>query len=234
MDTQILDGSAPSDDSKDGITLKLPPVRDDLVAKQVNTLLAMNNSTVANLAMLSNIDFESKGEYQRKEGGAREALEQTVLAVQSRLQSILNNEACWNLAERQTLEQHSVEVFELKKKSLRLSMAPHVRFKPNFQYLAGVEKWAVWIGDLGNEEQRILGTGDTIAEAIEAYDREFSTERAKRRRAQPTSGQTQQHEQNETRMDGTGNATASPDAAGQGPEDGDGSAPRRNTRGGRR
>lgn len=232
MDT-IIDAGPPADDSKDGIQLKLPPVRDDLVAKQVNTLLAMNNSAVANLAMLHNIDFESKGDYQKKEGGAKEALEQTVIAVQSRLQSLLHNEACWNLAERQTLEQHSIEVFELKKKSLRMSMAPHVRIKPQFRWLEAVGKWAVWIGDLGNEEQRILGVGDTMNEAIENYDKEFSTERTKRIVAQPTFGQTQQHEQ-KTRMDGTGNGGASGDAEEQGPESGDGQAPRRNPRGGRR
>lgn len=228
----ILDGSAPPDDSKDGIQVRLPSVRDELVARQVNTLLAINNSSVANLAMLHNIDFESKGEYQKKEGGAREALEQTVIAVQSRLQSLLHNEACWNLAERQTLEQHSIEVFELKKKSLKMGMAPHVRFKPNFQWLDGIQKWAVWIGDLGVESQRVLGTGSTLEEAISAYDKEFTQERAKGRLVTPF-GQTQQHEQT-THMDGTGNSATSPNAEGQGPEAGDGQAPRRNPRGGRR
>jgi hypothetical protein len=231
MDTPVLNGEAPPDDGNDGIKLKLPPIRDELIARQVNTLLAINNSSISMLATLHNVEFESSSEYFQTEGGALEAIEKTVVDTQARLQALLKDESCWNLAERQTLEQHSIEVFELKKQSLRMGMAPHVRFKPQFAWMPGIQKWVVWIGNIQVEDERVLGTGDTIAEAIANYDKEFDVRKADQRIAKPPFGQ-EQRTQNEqqNKMDGANDQNAAGNAGVEDTTDGDGRKTRRNPR----
>lgn len=196
---------------------KLPPVRDAVINQQVTTLLQIVGSCTGNLAVLEGNEVEIETVGGPADGGPKLALAQTIVQANQRLQDILSDKRCWDISERVTLEQHSVEVFELKKQSLRANMAPHTRFKPQFQWLPSFNKWMVWVGDLNNPNGHILGLGDVVEDAIAAFDRAFT-----QARKDQTINITQRPNEQATQVDRNRTSDPAGNAAGQNPPSGNG------------
>jgi len=160
------------------------------------TLQPQENITQAQVTHLLNIfipacnflladkmhDADSADVGGKNDGGARMAIENTVINVCSRLDTMLAEEPRWSLANHESLEDAFKQVYTQHARMLAEQAnayaeinSPHHNLKPTLVKIPE-GSWVAFLGDLSHIEDAIVGVGSCPAHAIEAFDAMFAGE----------------------------------------------------------
>lgn len=164
--------------------LSIPP-RDSISSLQVGTLLNALGLTGSMLRQLSEIDYDDdsgKPARQSMSGECKLALETTLINTCSRLDSLMNDTARWDIKVQDTLEgaQRKIIAEQIKFSRAQTALsesikAPHYERRP---HLAQAGRNGLWLAIEGNPENLldcIVGVGRSPEEANEAFDYFFKT-----------------------------------------------------------
>lgn len=114
------------------------------------------------------------------DGGARMAVENSVVKICDRLDSILQDKERWSMDAQQTLEGSLTEAYKQNAEASKAqaaayvdSISPHRQYEPKLMKLPNGD-WVAYLGDLCDLNNAILGMGASPAQAIAAFDGMFS------------------------------------------------------------
>lgn len=114
------------------------------------------------------------------DGGARMALENSLVNLCNRLDSIINDDRRYSLDPQKGLEAQLSELYArhtavLAQQEIMMQEqnAPHTRHAPKIMKL-GDGSWLAIIGSLSDLDNAIVGVGGCPAHALEAFDAAFS------------------------------------------------------------
>ena len=152
-------------------TMKMPPPRETIVSQQAQTLTSL---AIPFMQFIANANIAAeRGEVSKMDGGIKCAVESTLMAIAGRIEKLAADDRCWGVDGRVTIEQASLDVLQAKHAQTILAMAPHSCFQPNFRKLDSGH-WVVYLGNLDVPSERVTGVGESIAEALAAFDLEFT------------------------------------------------------------
>jgi len=118
----------------------------------------------------------------KNDGGARTAIENTVINVCNRFDILLAEEPRWSLANHASLEDAFKQVYSAHARMVTEQAnayaeinSPHHKLKPTLVKIPD-GSWVAFLGDLNDINNAIVGVGDCPANAIEAFDAMFAGE----------------------------------------------------------
>jgi hypothetical protein len=211
------------------------PNRENVTTAQMQNLLSVLSHT-ANFLIASQMhgpqDDDTGGT--ALDGGAKCAVETTIINVCSRLDAVLADGDRWNVTEHLKTEQALRSAYEQQGKMLEAQAAayaeittPHHRYKPQLVRMPD-KTWLAFAGNPDDLDNALCGIGDSPKQALEAFDELFSGRVPEHlagwlaaREAAETAGQkppsveeytqsqqnkkTESNEKNTPTVDGTGN-----------------------------
>jgi len=151
------------------------PSREQVTQQQMGALL----TSIATLLPYFHIDHEDwKGG--ALDGGTKIAVQNTLIGLCERIDSILADAQRWTLDEAQKLEtqlgdlytEHA-NVLRAQQEQLAYMGKPHVRHGPALFRLAD-GGWGAILGSLNDLDNSIVGVGGSPAQALEAFDEMFN------------------------------------------------------------
>lgn len=199
-------GSGDANSQKPIVGSGLRANREQIVAQQVGTLIALASTYTNALKILVPGDEDASVGTK-----ARYSLETTLMAVNNRVESILADESRWNMQNYDDLairlrELYSKqrELFETQQELAEAQMAPHNLLGAQYIKLPN-GAWAVWVGNPQLPDGSLVAAGLTLKEAFQNFDAAFD--------AVPTDEQRRLYEQAKTwAVDGGGNGGIQPAA----------------------
>ncbi len=155
--------------------MKTPlPSQEDVTAKQVSILLGVYATLTP---YFLNIAEMPEGDGKGMDGGAKMALENTLVKLCERMESILDDQTRWSLVPQKNLEAQLSEVYAthlsvLKEQKTQLALvnAPHSRFSPTIMQMPD-GSWAAFLGE--PHEPLIAGVGKSPEQALLSFDAAF-------------------------------------------------------------
>lgn len=160
------------------------PNRENIITAQLSNLLSVfiqtGNFLVASQIHSSRIDEEGTPRGGALDGGAKCAVETTMINLCNRFDTLLKDDSRWSLTTQKGLEKSVRALYDAQTEALRAqtvaykqSTAPHVRFKPVLVKMKD-GSWLAFHGNPADLENALCGAGDCPAAAIEAFDCLFS------------------------------------------------------------
>jgi len=106
------------------------------------------------------------------DGGARMAIETTLVEICNRIGDIIGDKQRWSLDSQNSLEASLIEAHVAIRRANEMAAAPHMRFKPKLAQLSD-GMWIAFLGDINDLGNAILGLGENPAAAVKAFDMVF-------------------------------------------------------------
>ncbi len=185
------------------VTSGLPGNREQIVAQQIGTLLAVVNTYTMAIRVAVPSDSEEKNAVGDK---AKYSLETTLMAVNDRMQAILADGPRWDMANYDDLAirlrdlyANQNQLFNVQKELAEAQMAPHTLLGARVLRLENLT-WVAYVGNPMQPNGMLYGAGQTLREACDNFDAAYY--------ATPTDEQRKLYEQNQARtVDTTGNTS---------------------------
>jgi hypothetical protein len=118
----------------------------------------------------------------KNDGGARAAVETTLINICNRFDAIIADEPRWTLTNHGSLEDSFKQVYQQHARMLSEQAnayaeinTPHARLKPSLLKLPD-GSWVAFLGDLNDINNAVVGTGTCPANAVAAFDAMYSGE----------------------------------------------------------
>jgi lambda repressor-like predicted transcriptional regulator len=223
--------------------IKTPlPNRDSITRAQLESLLSTAATMGGLLFQIQGLDEQNGGIL---DGGAKSAVEATLINVCNRIDTLMEEKDRWSMVHQDTLEATLTKMYDqntqLIAKQVAIheeALAPHSRYRPSLRKLPD-GMWIAILGTVEDLENALIGIGDCPAKAIKAFDMlfeghlpahilEWMTQREtafQNDQLPPELPKQKTHEQ-ESAVDGTGNLPAQGTESSQSPP----ARNRRNTR----
>jgi len=151
--------------------------RESINAQQINLLLQTAQSLVGCLR-LPGVDWNAE-QPRELDGGAKIALEQSLIRVCARIDDVMTNPERWTFEPISGLEKKMSEMYEqhtaLLKAQTNLaeqSAKPHMRYRPNLVLHNGI--WIAILGSLQDVDNSVIGIGSSPLEALANFDGFFA------------------------------------------------------------
>lgn len=145
--------------------------RDSVTHSQLSALLG----TLATMnGVLAALDA-SEQEGGKTDGGVRMAVENTMVGVCDRIDSLVADTQRWTMEKRNELEATMIETHKSIQRANEMLIAPHARFKPKLAQLSD-GSWIVFLGEITDLDHALLGAGESPRAAIKAFDMLFNGE----------------------------------------------------------
>jgi hypothetical protein len=155
------------------------PGRDMINQAQVNSVLHIFGATASVLLQSANLEEESGG---KLDGGARTAVEATLIKACDRLDALLDDVPRWTLEISNSLEAKLAVIYDENARMLSAQAdayaeitSPHHRLKPQMVKLED-GTWVAFCGDPTNLDNAMVGAGTCPQNALEAFDALFKGE----------------------------------------------------------
>jgi len=155
------------------------PQRDSITSLQIGTLL----NTIATLSnMLAIPEHAADNPHHDKpelDGGARSAMEASLIHTCDRLDTIIRDESRWSFDAQNGLEAAILKNYEQNLAFLKAQTAAAEEItKPHFKYRPAIIRlpdglWVAILGDLAHLDTALVGIGPTPDEAVRSFDQEF-------------------------------------------------------------
>lgn len=160
------------------------PNRENIIGSQINNLLSIfiqaGNFLVASQIHGPRTDDDGSARGGAIDGGAKCAVETTMINLCDRFDAILKEESRWSLDTQRGLEESVKALYDAQTAALRAqeaafkeSHAPHTKYNPKIvKMLDG--SWLAFHGNPADLENALCGVGDCPASALEAFDALFA------------------------------------------------------------
>lgn len=152
--------------------------REHTSREQLNSLLNAFSMTSSFLLHARDLE-ENTPEGGKLDGGAKAAVEATVIGICTRLDALIADPSRWNMECQNDLEssliaayKQNVETGKQQAAAFADSQLPHHTFTPQFAKLT-TGAWVAYYGDLADLDNAIVGVGETPEQAVRAFDGAF-------------------------------------------------------------
>lgn len=157
------------------------PARDTVTSVQLSNLLGVINSLSYLLTVPirdSETNIPSSGN--PLDGGAKAAVEATVINACGQIDEILKDPSRWKLDWHEHLEYKLGEIYQQQLNFLRAQTAaveeirsPHYVYRPTLAQVAD-GNYLAFMGDQNDLENAVFGVGSSPAEAMRSFDQAFN------------------------------------------------------------
>jgi hypothetical protein len=155
-----------------------PRTKELVTAAQVNTLMGVLNQLTHSVSFFSGASEDGECSGGLNDGGAKCALEASMMGVCQRLDILLAESSRWGVDDVEefqrsikAIQEKHLNVLARQQEALRVMNLPSIKLRPALSFIDGC--WVAVYGEAGKLENRVVGLGNTPVEAMQDFDKAF-------------------------------------------------------------